>query len=158
MYELFGWMRERRRQQTAQLSGGEQQSVAIGRALVANPRVLLLDELSLGLAPVVVQRIYGMLPQILATGLTVLLVEQDVSQALRVASRVHCLLEGRTTLEGEPGDLTPGRVEAAHFGLGERPRVAQRPLTQAPAGGTAASPCPPPVTARPMPPPPHARK
>ena len=126
VYELFGWMRERRNQQTAQLSGGEQQSVAIGRALVANPRVLLLDELSLGLAPVVVQRIYGMLPQILATGLTVLLVEQDVSQALRVASRVHCLLEGRTTLEGEPGDLTPERVEAAYFGLGERPRVAKR--------------------------------
>ena len=118
VYELFGWMRERRNQRTAQLSGGEQQSVAIGRALVANPRVLLLDELSLGLAPVVVQRIYGMLPQILATGLTVLLVEQDVSQALRVASRVHCLLEGRTTLEGEPGDLTPERVETAYFGLG----------------------------------------
>jgi len=118
VYELFGWMRERRHQRTAQLSGGEQQSVAIGRALVANPRVLLLDELSLGLAPVVVQRIYAMLPQILGTGLTVLLVEQDVSQALAVASRVHCLLEGRTTLEGEPGDLTPDRVEAAYFGLG----------------------------------------
>ena len=119
VYELFGWMRERRHQRTAQLSGGEQQSVAIGRALVANPRVLLLDELSLGLAPVVVQRIYAMLPQILQTGLTVLLVEQDVSQALRVASRVHCLLEGRTTLEGQPGDLTPERVEAAYFGLGK---------------------------------------
>ena len=119
VYELFGWMRDRRGQRTAQLSGGEQQAVAIGRALVANPRMLLLDELSLGLAPVVVQRIYGMLPQILATGLTVLLVEQDVSQALRVASRVHCLLEGRTTLEGQPGDLTPERVEAAYFGLGE---------------------------------------
>ncbi len=118
VYDLFNWMRERRGQRTAQLSGGEQQSVAIGRALVANPRVLLLDELSLGLAPVIVQRIYGMLPQILATGLTVLLVEQDVSQALRVASRVHCLLEGRTTLEGPPGDLTPERVEAAYFGLG----------------------------------------
>ena len=118
VYELFAWMRERRHQRTAQLSGGEQQSVAIGRALVANPRVLLLDELSLGLAPVVVQRIYAMLPQILETGLTVLLVEQDVSQALAVASRVHCLLEGRTTLEGEPGDLTPDRVEAAYFGLG----------------------------------------
>ena len=94
VYEMFGWMRERRNQPTAQLSGGEQQTVAIGRALVANPRMLLLDELSLGLAPVIVQRIYGMLPQILATGLTVLLVEQDVSQALRVASHIHCLLEG----------------------------------------------------------------
>jgi branched-chain amino acid transport system ATP-binding protein len=117
VYEMFGWMRERRNQLTAQLSGGEQQTVAIGRALVANPRVLLLDELSLGLAPVVVQRIYGMLPQILATGLTVLLVEQDVSQALRVASRIHCLLEGKTTLESRPADVTADQVEAAYFGL-----------------------------------------
>jgi branched-chain amino acid transport system ATP-binding protein len=117
VYEMFGWMRERRKQLTAQLSGGEQQTVAIGRALVANPRVVLLDELSLGLAPVVVQRIYGMLPQILATGLTVLLVEQDVSQALRVASHIHCLLEGRTTLEGRPAGVTADQVEAAYFGL-----------------------------------------
>ena len=114
---MFGWMRERRKQLTVQLSGGEQQTVAIGRALVANPRVLLLDELSLGLAPVVVQRIYGMLPQILATGLTVLLVEQDVSQALRVASHIQCLLEGKTTLEGRPADVTADQVEAAYFGL-----------------------------------------
>jgi branched-chain amino acid transport system ATP-binding protein len=114
---MFGWMRERRNQPTAQLSGGEQQAVAIGRALVANPRVLMLDELSLGLAPVVVQRIYGMLPQILGTGLTVLLVEQDVSQALRVASHIQCLLEGRTTLEGKPADVTADQVEAAYFGL-----------------------------------------
>jgi branched-chain amino acid transport system ATP-binding protein len=117
VYDMFDWMRERRHQRAAQLSGGEQQAVAVGRALVANPRVLLLDELSLGLAPVVVQRIYGMLPQILATGLTVLLVEQDVSQALRVASHIHCLLEGRTTLEGRPADVTAEQVEAAYFGL-----------------------------------------
>ena len=117
VYEMFGWMRERRKQLTAQLSGGEQQTVALGRALVANPRVLLLDELSLGLAPVVVQRIYGMLPQILATGLTVLLVEQDVSQALRVASHIHCLLEGRTTLVGTPSSISADQVEAAYFGL-----------------------------------------
>ncbi len=119
VYELFGWMAERRTQRAAQLSGGEQQSVAIGRALVANPRVLLLDELSLGLAPVVVQRIYAMLPGILATGLTVLLVEQDVSQALRVASHIQCLLEGRTTLESRPADVTAQQVEAAYFGLGK---------------------------------------
>jgi branched-chain amino acid transport system ATP-binding protein len=119
VYEMFSWMRERRNQLTAQLSGGEQQTVAIGRALVANPRVLMLDELSLGLAPVVVQRIYGMLPQILGTGLTVLLVDQDVSQALRVASRIHCLLEGRTTLESKPADVTADQVEAAYFGLAD---------------------------------------
>jgi branched-chain amino acid transport system ATP-binding protein len=121
VYELFSWMKDRRAQRSEQLSGGEQQAVAIGRALVANPRVLLLDELSLGLAPVVVQRIYGMLPQILASGLTVLLVEQDVSQALRVASHLQCLLEGRTTLEGTPSDVTSEQVEAAYFGLRSAP-------------------------------------
>jgi branched-chain amino acid transport system ATP-binding protein len=117
VYELFSWMGDRRKQLASQLSGGEQQSVAIGRALVANPRLLLLDELSLGLAPVIVRRIYDSMPDLLASGVTILLVEQDVSQALRVASRVHCLLEGRTTLEGEPGQLTAAGIESAYFGL-----------------------------------------
>ena len=118
VYDLFPWMKERRGQKTAQMSGGEQQSVAIGRALVANPRVLLLDELSLGLAPVIVQRIYAMLPQVLESGITVLLVEQDVSQALRVATHLQCLLEGHTTLECTPAEVTREQVEAAYFGAG----------------------------------------
>ncbi|MGZ4149867.1 MAG: ABC transporter ATP-binding protein [Actinomycetota bacterium] len=117
VFDLFAWMTERRRQRTFQLSGGEQQAVAIGRALVANPRVLLLDELSLGLAPVVVRQIYGLLPELLATGMTVLLVEQDVSQAVRVATHIQCLLEGRTTLEGPPAAFSPEQIEAAYFGL-----------------------------------------
>jgi branched-chain amino acid transport system ATP-binding protein len=117
VYDTFPFMKDRRGQKTAQMSGGEQQQVAIGRALVANPRVLLLDELSLGLAPVIVQRIYGVLPQILASGVTVLLVEQDVSQALRVATHLQCLLEGHTTLEGRPSDVTAEQVEAAYFGM-----------------------------------------
>jgi branched-chain amino acid transport system ATP-binding protein len=120
VYEVFPWMRERRYQRTEQMSGGEQQSVAIGRALVANPRVLLLDELSLGLAPVVVQRIYATLPRILETGITALIVEQDVSQALRVATHIHCLLEGRTTLQGTPAEVTAAQVEAAYFGLAKQ--------------------------------------
>jgi branched-chain amino acid transport system ATP-binding protein len=116
VYETFPFMKERRAQKTAQMSGGEQQQVAIGRALVANPRVLLLDELSLGLAPVIVQRIYETLPQVLSSGITVLLVEHDVSQARRVATRLQCLLEGHTTLEGKPEDFTPEQIEAAYFG------------------------------------------
>ena len=120
VYDLFPWMRDRRKQRTAQMSGGEQQSVAIGRALVANPQVLLLDELSLGLAPVIVQRIYAMLPQILATGITTVIVEQDVSQALRVATHIHCLLEGRTTLQGSPSQVSAQQVEAAYFGLAQQ--------------------------------------
>jgi branched-chain amino acid transport system ATP-binding protein len=127
VYELFPWMTERRGQKTAQMSGGEQQSVAIGRALVANPRVLLLDELSLGLAPVIVQRIYAMLPQVLESGITVLLVEQDVSQALRVATHLQCLLEGHTTLEGTPADVTREQVEAAYFGAGPAAQVELSP-------------------------------
>jgi branched-chain amino acid transport system ATP-binding protein len=123
VYDLFPWMTERRGQKTAQMSGGEQQSVAIGRALVANPRVLLLDELSLGLAPVIVQRIYAMLPQVLESGITVLLVEQDVSQALRVATHLQCLLEGHTTLEGTPAEVTREQVEAAYFGAGPAAQV-----------------------------------
>jgi len=117
VYELFQWMWDRRRQRAAQMSGGEQQAVAIGRALVTNPRVLLLDELSLGLAPVVVRQIYALLPELLRSGMTVLLVEQDVSQAVRVASSIQCLLEGRTTLEGRPSEFTPEQIEAAYFGL-----------------------------------------
>ena len=117
VYAMFEWMPGRRSQRAYQLSGGEQQAVAIGRALIANPRVLLLDELSLGLAPLVVRRIYEILPELLQSGVTVLLVEQDVSQAVGVATRIQCLLEGRSTLEGPPASFSPAQIEAAYFGL-----------------------------------------
>jgi len=116
VYELFPWMPDRRKSKVRQFSGGEQQAVAIGRALVANPKVLMLDEVSLGLAPIVIERIYEIIPQIVASGIGVLLVEQDVSQGLRVASRALCLLEGHTTLEGRPEELTSEQIEIAYFG------------------------------------------
>lgn len=117
IYELFDWMPSRAKQSSRLLSGGEQQAVAIGRALLSNPKVLLIDELSLGLAPVIVQKIYATLPHIIAGGCSVLLVEQDVSQAMAVADQVYCLLEGRTVLSGRPAELDRTAVEDAYFGL-----------------------------------------
>lgn len=117
VYDLFPFITPARHRQAALLSGGEQQAVAIGRALMANPRLLLLDEVSLGLAPVAVQRLYGTLPEITGSGTTVLLVEQDVRQALAVADRVQCLLEGRTSLNGLAAQVTSEEVSRAYFGL-----------------------------------------
>jgi branched-chain amino acid transport system ATP-binding protein len=118
--ELFPWMRERRRQPASQLSGGEQQAVAISRALLANPRVLMLDEPSLGLSPLALSRIYAVLPELVQAGLGVLLVEQDVRQALKAASRVQCLLEGRQSLQGAARELDVEQREAAYFGIAQR--------------------------------------
>ncbi len=117
VYALFPLVAERRGRSAANLSGGEQQAVAIGRALMANPRLLLLDEVSLGLAPVVVAQLYAALPQITAQGTTVLVVEQDVHQALAVADRVQCLLEGRTVLEGPADQVDTAALSAAYFGV-----------------------------------------
>ncbi len=117
IYEMFPWMPTRRTQRASLLSGGEQQVVAISRALLSNPKLLLIDELSLGLAPIVVRSIYSSFGVLLGSGLTVLLVEQDVSQARSIASHIHCLLEGRTTLFGGPQDFSAAEIEAAYFGI-----------------------------------------
>jgi len=115
--ELFPALADKRGRPGSRLSGGEQQMLAIGRALMANPRLLLLDEVSLGLAPVVVRRIYETLPEVIGNGATVVLVEQDIGQALRAADRVYCLLEGRVALEGAPAELDRDRIAAAYFGV-----------------------------------------
>jgi branched-chain amino acid transport system ATP-binding protein len=115
--DAFPLLRPLRRKRAASLSGGEQQATAIGRALMTNPRLLLLDEVSLGLAPRVVDGVYASLASLQEAGTTMLLVEQDLSRALRVATRVVCMLEGRLVLEGAAGELSREQVTEAYFGL-----------------------------------------
>jgi branched-chain amino acid transport system ATP-binding protein len=103
------------------LSGGERQTLAIGRALMSNPDLVLLDEVSLGLAPIVVKQVYEAIPAIKAQGTTVLIVEQDVNQALAVADRFYCLLEGRIALAGVPGEVSKEQITDAYFGLSVAP-------------------------------------
>jgi branched-chain amino acid transport system ATP-binding protein len=117
VYEAFPALGALAPRSAAQLSGGEQQMLAIGRALMANPRLLLLDELSLGLAPIVVQQLYATLATITAEGTTLVIVEQDITQALRAADRFICLLEGRVSLAGRPDDVQRTDITDAYFGL-----------------------------------------
>jgi branched-chain amino acid transport system ATP-binding protein len=117
VYELFPALKERRTQPAPSLSGGQQQMVAIGRALMSNPRLLLCDEISLGLAPIVIRDIYARIPAIVAEGLSLVIVEQDIVQALKSAKHVYCLQEGRVALEGEAGALTREKISAAYFGV-----------------------------------------
>ncbi|HWE77151.1 MAG TPA: ABC transporter ATP-binding protein [Pseudolabrys sp.] len=117
VYTLFPVLSERRHMPATALSGGQQQMAAIGRALMANPKLLLCDEISLGLAPIVVRDIYARLPDIVREGLSVIIVEQDIVQALRAADHVYCLQEGRVALDSAAAGLTRETIAAAYFGV-----------------------------------------
>lgn len=116
IYALFPALKARRAAPSQTLSGGEQQMAAIGRALMSNPRVLLCDEISLGLAPIVIRSVYDAMPRIKQNGTGIVLVEQDIAQAMRVADRVYCFQEGRVSLVGRPAELTREQVHLAYFG------------------------------------------
>ncbi|MGH2835989.1 MAG: ABC transporter ATP-binding protein [Solirubrobacteraceae bacterium] len=117
LLEALPLLRPLRHQRAVTLSGGEQQTVAIARALITNPRLLLIDELSLGLAPVAVDDVYASLRSVVGDGMTVLLVDQDFTRAASISDRVVCMLEGRFVLEGAASDLTREQITEAYFGL-----------------------------------------
>ena len=117
IYKLFPILREKAKQAGTSLSGGQQQMLAIGRALMSNPDLILMDEISLGLAPIVVKEMYAVVQQIAKQGTTVMLVEQDVSRALQAADYAYCLLEGRVSLHGKPAAFTKEEISKAYFGV-----------------------------------------
>lgn len=116
LYDLFPILAEKRRALVESLSGGQQQMVAIGRGLLSQPRVLLFDEISLGLAPKVIREIYAVLPSIAAAGTSLVLVEQDVGLAQSASNRLYCMLEGRVTLTGRSSEIDRDAIAAAYFG------------------------------------------
>lgn len=117
VYALFPILQERAGVPGRRLSGGQQQMLAIGRALMNNPDLILMDEISLGLAPLVVKELYRVVREIAAAGTTVVIVEQDISRSLQAAERVYCLLEGRVSLEGRPAELSHEQITKAYFGI-----------------------------------------
>jgi len=117
LYAMFPILEQKRDEPATALSGGQQQMVAIGRALMSNPTVLLCDELSLGLAPIVIREIYAAMPNITAEGMTVVIVEQDVATAQQFSQRVYCFQEGRVSLHGRSDTLTREQISAAYFGM-----------------------------------------
>ena len=117
VFNLFPILKERRMLPSTSLSGGQQQMVAIARALMANPDLILFDEISLGLAPVVIKSIYEALPNIVGEGISAIIVEQDISKALSVSNRVYCMQEGRVSLEGASQTISREDISHAYFGI-----------------------------------------
>lgn len=118
VYSLFPVLKEKANQMSTFLSGGQRQMLAIGRGIMTQPKILLLDEVSLGLAPVVINDIYEKLKEIAATGLTMLIVEQNVNRSLESSDYAYVILEGKVVMEGKSKELNVDEVNDAYFGIG----------------------------------------
>ena len=119
VYELFPALADLKNRQVTRLSGGQQQMVALGRALMTNPALLLCDEISLGLAPVIVKGMYASFREVRGQGTSLVVVEQDIGQALSVADRIYCLRKGTVVLSGKPAEFTRNRIASSYFGMEE---------------------------------------
>lgn len=117
VYELFPVLKEKRNDPSGSLSGGQRQMVAVGRALMTKPELILFDEISLGLAPTIIKDIYARIKEISAGGTSVVLVEQDTQRAIRTAEICHIMLKGNVVLSGKSGELTDEQIKAAYFGI-----------------------------------------
>ncbi|NQZ33881.1 MAG: ABC transporter ATP-binding protein [Oceanospirillaceae bacterium] len=124
IFEIFPNLQRHRHAKTGNMSGGEQQATAIGRALMSNPEVLILDEVSLGLSPLVVDQVYASLATLIQTGTTIILVEQDLSRAMKVASRAICMLEGEIVLDKKMSEVSREQITDAYFGLAKIKNIA----------------------------------
>ncbi len=124
IYDVFPVLRQKRAAPSHTLSGGQQQMAAIGRALMANPRLLMCDEISLGLAPTVAKDVYAALRQVRAQGLATIIVEQDIELARTMSDRAYCLTGGRVSLAGRSAELTRAQISAAYFGVSNTDRLA----------------------------------
>jgi branched-chain amino acid transport system ATP-binding protein len=124
VYRLFPALQELRHRSSVRISGGQQQMVAIGRSLLTNPKLLLCDEISLGLAPKITNDIYTCFGEIRATGMAIVIVEQDIMRACKAANRFYCFLEGKISLTGNPQDYSINEISRSYFGTGDRHAVA----------------------------------
>ena len=117
VYKLFPDLYEKKNMPSNLLSGGQQQMAAIGRALMSNPEIILFDEISLGLAPIIIKKIYQNLPDVIKDGMSAIVVEQDISKAIEISNRVYCLQEGKIALSGNSNKLTREEISKAYFGM-----------------------------------------